>query len=146
MFILFAVAILIFTPFASAFGTFNEQQILQNTAVELQEELINEKPAGILGTAYLFVYAITYTQGEGLSPCVGANIRVKGLFRSYNGTTNEQGIYLFAVHTSLLREKYYFITVNATLGDHVVTKRAFIHIGARTIFTKGFLFLQLNES
>ena len=58
MFILFAVAILFITPFASAFGAFNEQQILQNTAVELQEELINEIEhiRGIESTSFLSAF------------------------------------------------------------------------------------------
>jgi len=134
------VLVTILAPLASAVPACTEQQLVKPAALSPQL-LLQEKPEGILRTAYILVFVVSFTPGKGIQPCQGADIHLRGLLHSYRGTTNETGIYLFAVHTSFLREKYYLATVSMVFQNHTVTKIGFVHLKARQIAAKGFLYI-----
>jgi hypothetical protein len=127
----------IIAPIATAYSPLPEQ---------LVQQPVTETPQGILGTAYIAVIVLTYTPGQGIKPCQGADIHLRSILRSYNGTTNEKGIHLFAVHTSLLREKHYLATVSINAQNQTMMRIGFIHLKARQVVYKGFLFLLTNET
>jgi hypothetical protein len=135
----------ILAPLSSAVPALTDQQLRQQTVLSPQR-VLQDNPIGILRKAYIVIYVVTFTPGKGIQPCQGADIHLRGFLHSYNGTTNEMGIYLFAVHTSLLREKIYLATVNIVLQNNTVTKRGFIRLHARQIIYKGFLFVVSEES
>jgi len=143
MFSLFALGLLVIAPLASAGTPITEQQSIGTGAAVVQQgDTGAGTPAGVFRTAYLIVFALTFTPGAGVQPCQGAEVRVRSLFHSYNGTTDEKGLHLFAVHTSFLREKAFFVSVKMTIGDHVAKRTAFLHLRSWQIAYKTFLFLQ----
>jgi hypothetical protein len=146
MFSLFTLLTFMITPLVSASGIFTAQPIINQTATTQQEEPATETPEGIIRTAYLIIFVVTFTPGSGVQPCPGAEIHIRGLFHSYNGTTDDKGLHLFKVRTSFLREKLYFVTVSMVSQDHVVKRTAFLHFRPWQIVLKAFLFLQPAET
>jgi len=141
LFCLFVVLTFLTTSLASGFHTVPQPLTAQDTVFEEQASLIQEKQKAVLGTAFLLIYVLTFTQGEGLKACQGANITVKSLLHTYNATTDERGIHVFPVHTALLREKFFFIKVSIVSEDEELTKTALIRMKSRQIMSKGFLFI-----
>jgi hypothetical protein len=142
MFSLFTLATLLSASLVSASTISLEQRGIKAATVASQREQASEAPQGVIRTAYLVVFVITFTPGAGIQPCPGAEVRVRGLLHSYNGTTDDKGLHLFAVHTSFLREKLYFITVSMVSQDHVVKRTAFLHLRSWQVVYRAFLFLQ----
>jgi hypothetical protein len=143
---LLALMLLVVAPVASAGAPITEQSVGTRAAIAQQTDTGSGTPAGVLRTAYLIVFALTFTPGSGVQPYQGAEIRVRSLFHSYNGTTDEKGLHLFAVRTSFLREKAFFVSVKITIGDHVAKRTAFLHLRSWQIAYKTFLFLQPSAS
>jgi hypothetical protein len=135
---LLLLVIFIITPLASAYNPLPEQLLTPQPITETQE--------GILGTAYIVIVVLTYTPGQGIKPCQGADIHLRSFLHSYNGTTNEKGIHIFPVHTALLREKYYITTASIQLQNTTMQRIGLIHIRAKQIIYKGFLFVVTAES
>jgi hypothetical protein len=105
-----------------------------------------EYPECPLNSGYLVIHVSTYTPGEGFHPYQGANISIRGLFYSYNGTTDKDGDCFFTVHTKLFRVKIYFAKVSIISHENVVTKRDFIYMLPREIEYKEYLFITFNNS
>jgi hypothetical protein len=146
IFSLLALALFVVAPFASAGSPVTEQPLTQEITVDQYGDSRTVAPSGLFRTAYLVVFVLTFTPGSGVQPCQGAEVRVRSLFHSYNGTTDDKGLHLFAVHTSFLREKTYFVSVKMTIGDHVAKRTAFLHFRSWQIDYKTFLFLQPSAS
>jgi hypothetical protein len=147
IFSLFSLMTLLVPSFASAYGTFSEQPQMMKTAVEQQRNIGTEKKSEArLGTAYLAISVIAYTPGLGIYPCPGANIHIKGLFYSYNETTDENGFLIFEVHAPLFRQKLYFITINLTTPDRVLKRLDFVSLRAQQIYSREYIFFIFNES
>jgi hypothetical protein len=81
-----------------------------------------------------------FTPGQGIHPYKGANITARGLFHSYNGTTDEKGVCVLKVHAPFFRTKLYFVKVSIISHNRVVTKIAFLHTRALRLAYEGFLF------
>lgn len=105
---------------------------------------VTEQPENIAGMGYLIIHVFTYTPGSGFHPYQGANISIRGLLYSYNGTTDTNGDCFFNVHTKLFRAKIYFVKVSIDVQDRLVTRRDFISVLPREIEYKEFLFVVLG--
>lgn len=102
-----------------------------------------QKPMGMTG--YLLVHVSVYTPGKGIRPYAGANVTMKGLFFSYQGTTDEQGDCLLQVHTHLLRGKRYIVKVSIPPANLLHTKINSLVIEPTEIVYKDFLFIVLKD-
>ena len=142
-FCFFVVMMLMVIPVVSSNSNVKEQQSVHDKEIELQDCLVQEKPAAMLVTGYLLIHVYTYTPGAGFHPYPGANISVRGFLYSYNGSTDEMGDCLLKVHTNLFRAKTYFVKVSILSHDRLVTKRYSIFIEPRQIIYKEFLFIVL---
>jgi hypothetical protein len=139
-FCIFAVFVLLILPVGSALNTSLEEQSITGH-VDTSE--VNGSFDPPLFTGYLLIHVYTYTAGVGFEPYEGANVTVKGFLYSYTGQTDENGDYLFNVHTNLFRPKKYFVKVSISPDDWLHTKRISFFIQPRQILYKEFLFIVL---
>jgi hypothetical protein len=126
---------------ATAQVSLETQPIISKRDIKDQAIAPNERQTSPIRTGYLLLLVFTYSFGKGISPYQGANVTVKSLFHSYNGTTDENGVCAVKVQAPLLREKTFFVKVSIVRNDRVVSKRAVISMQALEIAYRSFLFL-----
>lgn len=135
--------LLVLTPLVSALGMSEEQPTILQKDIKEQSIALKGKQASSVGNGYLLFLVFSFIPGEGISPYKGANVTARGLFHSYNGTTDDKGVCIFKVQAPLLREKLFFVKVSILSHNRVISRIAFIHLKALQISYKGFLFLVL---
>ena len=135
---LFLILTFMITPIVSAYNPIAEQPIIPQTTTET--------PEGTLGMATIVVFVLTYTPEQGLQPCQGADIHLRGFLHSYNGTTNEKGIHIFIVQSKLHRERHYIATASIQSQNQTMMRIGFISLRSRQVIYKGFLFVVTGES
>ncbi|MBN2600229.1 MAG: hypothetical protein JXA75_06790 [Candidatus Thermoplasmatota archaeon] len=143
VYVVFMLAMLMMVPAASSYGVVTDQHALFDRSVDTQQVEVQETaaPAGFSG--FLLIHVMMYSLDDGLHPCEGANISVRGLFHSYKGQTDENGTCLFQVHTHLFRTKRYFVQVTIEPKDWKHIRFASIYMEPWEILYREFLFLEL---
>jgi hypothetical protein len=134
--------ILIATPLISATGL--PKNSFQAPAGDVQLSDSGEGQPSAIGGGYLLLLVFTYAPGKGINPYQGANITVRGLFHSYNGTTDQNGICLLKVRSPLLHEKIYFVKTSIISNNRTISRHAVLEIRGPRISYKGFLFFTRN--
>lgn len=137
------ITMLMVLPMASSYCLVTERQPFVASGFEKQLYEAKEKSVPSKISGYLLIHVSVYTPGEGVHPYEGANISVRGLLRSYQGTTDERGDCLFHVYTHLFRAKRYVMKVSIAPDDWLHTKINSLFIEPREIVYKDFLFIVL---
>jgi hypothetical protein len=141
VFCFFVVVMLLVPPVVVSSSFSKDQSVVQNIDTKKQGCEAERPSERTLGKGYLLIHVFTYTPGSGFHPYHGANISIRGILYSYNGTTDEDGDCFFTVHTKLFRAKIYFVKVSIVSQERVTTKRDFIYMLPRQIEYKEFLFV-----